>query len=984
MAASNPDFDTSIVMSERFREILRKGLGLLLIGERVEAEAVFTSCKPGNPFEELELELAQGEVGRALSDGSRMIRHGRTALELSGRISHAEAAAQARILLGHGYFLLGEYEEAANILAEVELGTGASAVQKIQSACLRAEAAIFRGEREKADFLIQRAIDESSLYERGEIEEKERQGYFEWMGRLEENASRLAWDFGKADRAKHHAMRALEARISLNDPEALANNYCRLAELYFATGNILKAEEFFENSKSLNIGKRTNANTLLLQGKIYLRAGLWEEARTLGEELKGWAVQKRDFRLIVQVNLFLGETYLRWGMDAGRESKTWEPLVEKAEGCYRQADQLSREKSFEGFPEPSFRLAELSIERGEIGQARTFLSEGKRRMGGTPGVALQGVSRRVAGQIHVAGNEPAEGIMNLRKALSIFSTMGFVYEAALCHEWIGKAQIRSDREVWGRGLEALETAAEMYGRIKAESEKRRVKKEREGLEKRLQEGFEIEVSTAESKAGLAQVDLEPFIEKLVERADTRDLLLKEFTEAISRVNGIGAVVLTGAHPDIEIIAAAGFSEKELKDVLGDFRRFQLSGTDTKFERFHFEELNAESEDVNYWVCCQSAPEDRGKFQILKSLTRMGLEQIHLRIRVEEEVSRRKTAEPTATRSLMDLGFVGVSDVMKKVEADILRIASSKNVVLITGESGTGKEVVAKAIHKSSKRANGPFLTLNCGSMPGQLMESLLFGHRKGAFTGADKDSPGIVRQAQGGTLFLDEIGELPLELQPKLLRLLQEDEIQPLGAEGQVKVDVRIIAATNRDLLEEMEAKKFREDLYYRLDVIKIKLPPLRDRAEDIPHLIHHFLEIENRESMKRTKISEAALNDLISRDWPGNIRELQNAIKRAIAFAKIEDLLMPEDFPLQREAAVPANFDENTILIGFDGKTLEDAIGELRAKMINYTFQLTGRNLTETARQLNLDRNTLVKYMDQLGIERPERRVMKKSITRK
>jgi DNA-binding NtrC family response regulator len=233
------------------------------------------------------------------------------------------------------------------------------------------------------------------------------------------------------------------------------------------------------------------------------------------------------------------------------------------------------------------------------------------------------------------------------------------------------------------------------------------------------------------------------------------------------------------------------------------------------------------------------------------------------------------------------GMIGASPAMEEVFGVLAKIVKTQVTVLVLGESGTGKELVARALHSHGPRKRKPFLAVNCAAISPQLLESELFGHTKGSFTGAHKSRKGYAETADGGTLFLDEIGEMSFDLQAKLLRFLQDGEVRAVGGNATKKVDVRVVAATNRDLLQCVRDGRFREDLYYRLAVITVGMPPLRDRREDIPHLARFVLARNAEEGLPSAEIDDAALARLSERDWPGNIRELQNELTRAAAFAR-------------------------------------------------------------------------------------------------
>jgi DNA-binding NtrC family response regulator len=317
------------------------------------------------------------------------------------------------------------------------------------------------------------------------------------------------------------------------------------------------------------------------------------------------------------------------------------------------------------------------------------------------------------------------------------------------------------------------------------------------------------------------------------------------------------------------------------------------------------------------------------------------------------------------RSVRFENIIGRSRAMQEVFALIRRVAGSQASVLITGESGTGKELVARAIHAHSPRTNRPFVAVNCAAIPETLLESDLFGYKRGAFTDAKTDKPGLFVEAQGGTIFLDEIGELPLTLQPKLLRALQEREIRPLGATKSERVDVRLITATNRHLERRLKEGRFREDLFYRLNVIHIHLPPLRDRTEDVLPLAEHFLTRSAERGGKPLRgFKETAKKLLLAHGWPGNVRELENVVERAVALAE-GDIVTPEDLPPgMRERK---NQDRLTSAL-MQGLTLE----ELERQYIQRVLEAEGGNKTRAAQRLGLDRKTLYRKLEEYAAPEP------------
>ena len=335
------------------------------------------------------------------------------------------------------------------------------------------------------------------------------------------------------------------------------------------------------------------------------------------------------------------------------------------------------------------------------------------------------------------------------------------------------------------------------------------------------------------------------------------------------------------------------------------------------------------------------------------------------LRRENRELRRRASAQSAQLPLEFAGLLARSAAMQRVFKTVAKVADYKTTVLLLGESGTGKELVARALHERSGRASKSFVAVNCGAIPETLLESELFGYRRGAFTGAERDKRGMLDEAEGGTLFLDEIGEIPGSLQVKLLRVLQEETMRPLGDTVDRKTDVRIVAATSRDLAEDVRSGRFREDLYYRLNVLTVELPPLRARKEDVLILAEHFLDREcSRLGKKRLELAPDARRTLLDYPWPGNVRELENAIERAVVLAEGERITA---------ADLPGRIAE-----GRDPIKAFLASGELSVKkterfveetLIRRALDETGGNRTAAAKLLEISHRTLLYKMKEYGI---------------
>jgi two-component system, NtrC family, response regulator AtoC len=328
---------------------------------------------------------------------------------------------------------------------------------------------------------------------------------------------------------------------------------------------------------------------------------------------------------------------------------------------------------------------------------------------------------------------------------------------------------------------------------------------------------------------------------------------------------------------------------------------------------------------------------------------------HGRLRTEV---RRLRVEAAAGKPIH--GILGGSPALRDVVELIRRVADSDATVLVTGESGTGKELISRAVHDLGPRKDKPFVAINCAAVPAGLIESELFGHLKGAFTDAKRSRPGLFAQAAGGTVFLDEIGELPMEMQPKLLRVLQERKVRPVGGEEETPIDCRVVCATNRDLEGEVEAGRFREDLFYRVNVVGIRVPPLRERGSDVLVLANHFAtQIAERTGRPVLGISPEAGRRMLDYDWPGNVRELENCIERAVALCRGVEIAV-DDLPEKVRAHQPTR-----MIVGGDDASDLVTLAEMEQRYVRKVLAAVNGNKSQAARVLGIDRRSLYRRLE-------------------
>ena len=617
---------------------------------------------------------------------------------------------------------------------------------------------------------------------------------------------------------------------------------------------------------------------------------------------------------------------------------------------------------------PQFDALQTTLTAAEALTAADRLAEAEQRLTAAsdaidPRVApaTWGEYLRLRGAVHAKTGAHADAYHDFSQSATLLDLLGERYQAALSHLALGRLVAATGaRSVAERHLsKALET----FAQLGAERDVRETEDARKLL---------TNVGSGEYLASPTDAD-DAIVRRMVDAAALPDLLGRETALALlEAAAGDGAVVFTTRAGEIHVVAHAGCDVNTAR-ALARVGAHGAAGRGA----FFVESLGRTIDGPRLAVV--SSPRPIGhpvmrRLRMIAAVARQGFALCAARDRSVE------TAGPAVEQSLEPLlpGFLSASAAMGRVIEQIQRLQSNDLTVLITGESGTGKELVARAIHAGSHRSAAMFLPYNCTTTGRDLADSQLFGHRRGAFTGAVSDQIGLVRSAASGTLFLDEIGDLPIDVQPKLLRFLEQSEIMPVGETRPQRVDVRVLAATNADLEQRVAEGKFREDLYYRLSVIRIHIPPLRERREEIPHLSTFFL----RESSERLgkpdiQLSSEALDLFSQYWWPGNVRQLKNEIQRAVAMSLPGGTITPGH--LSPEITATRLPGSGTLPIGRSSRggvtaSLAATVEEVERELIQTALDRSEGNISETARSLGLTRRGLYLKLRRLGLEsRPD-----------
>ena len=717
---------------------------------------------------------------------------------------------------------------------------------------------------------------------------------------------------GDLDRAEEVLMRALEVRKPVQFHVTTGAVFDTLAQIHLMRGTYDRASEYLHQAGEA-------------YGGYGAQTGKWYE----------WSVKVLAVKLAIRRGAF-------------------DDAITRANDLVASADIPPADAI-----QADLAACEALLELGRVAEAEQRLLACESRFDPRTSPANWGEFLRVRGALHSRSGQQALAYHDFAQSVNIFDLLGERYQTALAH--LAVARLAADTGARTAAERSLALATPVFQMLGA----------RRDLDDSTAVRAALDAPPTRSERSIELAADDAIVTRLADAAILPDLLARETVTTVQDITGLDAVVA--------FVSPRG-SDPRLLDFRGCDRGEALSlaraAADGAAERngaaLLVAPLDKAADGPRFCVAAgkaEATEPQRRKFRLLTAVARQGFELCSLRERpakASEQQRGERTLEPLLP------GFICASAAMARVADQIQRVQGQTLTVLITGESGTGKDLIARAIHAGSPRRTAAFLPFNCTTMTRDLAGSQLFGHRRGSFTGAMTDQPGLIRSAVGGTLFLDEIGDVPLDVQPQLLRFLEQGEILPIGETRPLAVDVRVLAATNADLEQRVAEGKFREDLYYRLSVIRLEVPPLRARREEIPHLSTFFLrEACDRLAKPEVTLSSATLDVFARYHWPGNVRQLFNEIQRAVAMTTAGGTIEPEHLSSDLSAQRLAGASTAPAAGGWipDAGTLAENIEQVERTIISATLEKTGFNISESARLLGLTRKGLYMKMARLGL---------------
>jgi DNA-binding NtrC family response regulator/tetratricopeptide (TPR) repeat protein len=774
------------------------------------------------------------------------------------------------------------------------------------------------------------------------------------LGKIYSNMAGACWFLKRPQEGIRYLEKAIGYYERTEHKASAALGYNNLGINLMLVGDWNRAQEALERALSLasEIDERGSQIPMILDslGDLNILRGELEEARSYLDRAVTLATENGNKWYSGQALRTLGRCYLAM-RDAGS-------ALEKG----RQALDLAKSiGDRQAICESRLILAEAQLLSGNLASCSEELQKvSDQTTDSATDLGFAGEAQRLLGLLAMAHDDSTLAAQHFARSISIFEMLGDRYRGTRAHYELGRAVAATQPE---RAAEHLAGAVHTFRELGATLDLARAEEALDSLDRNAPE-------QQNERSAVAQL----LTLRLAEAVASRELLLRELAAVLDQETNASRVLIfePAENNHYRIVVAHGCANDEAARLADE-----LSNSRTDAEREKLATTQGASlitlrapnaPPALLFVSPREAITLPGSLSIepLLRVVELGLDVCALRARTHAGPSA-QDSDTLAGSSLMP-GFIHSSPAMTKLVEEVHKIRSSDVTVLVTGESGTGKELVARAIHAISSRRSKVFVPFNCTAVPKELSEGYLFGYRRGAFTGAVQDSPGVIRSAAGGTLFLDEIGDLPLDVQPKLLRFLQEGEIQPLGEQRPAKVDVRIIAATNTDLEEMVAGGRFREDLYYRLNVIRLRVPPLRERRSEIPTIVNYYINhYSTKFGRREVEITPQAIDLLMVCDWPGNVRQLCNEIQRIVARAEDGAVLTPDQLsPELRRMSTPATPQASitplSALASTPGQhvTLSDALSELERRMIAEALRKHSGNISRAARELGLTRRGL------------------------
>ncbi len=775
------------------------------------------------------------------------------------------------------------------------------------------------------------------------------------LGRIYANMAGACWFLKRPQEGIRYLEKAIGYYERTDNRSSAADGYNNLGINLTLTGQWDRAQEALDRALTLasEIDERGAKVSMILDslGELHMLRGHLDEAKNYLERSVSLAKENGNKWYACQALRTLGRCSLDLGDQAGALANGEEALTLAELIGDRQATCESR-----------LILAESHLAAGDLDVCDSELHRFTQEASHLPtDLNFSGDAQRLYGKLAMARRDHGVAAQHFGRSVSIFDMLGDRYRAARAHYELGRTYAITQPV---RAIEHLTRAVNTFRELGAPIDLAAAETALVQLDRSIPSEQRTELPALTQLLTL----------RLAEAVASRELLLRELAAIMRQETEARQILIMerGADGRAHVVVAHGLSQPEAAKLAAALEQLESDDEQQRFAAKHdaliieLRSTNAAPATLYMAPREQATLPARISIEPLLRIVELGMDVCALRSGAQKGTLKPER-ETLAGASLLP-GFIHSSPAMTQLVEEVHKIRSSDVTVLVTGESGTGKELVARAIHAISSRRDKMFVPFNCTAVPRELSEGYLFGYRRGAFTGAVNDSAGVIRTAAAGTLFLDEIGDLPLEVQPKLLRFLQEGEIQPLGEHRPLKVDVRIIAATNTDMEEMVAQGKFREDLYYRLNVIRLRVPPLRERRSEIPTIVNYYINhYSARFGRRDIQITPQASDLLMVSDWPGNVRQLCNEIQRIVARAEDGSVITPEHLsPELKRTGLPALPSSSSGSLGsmqsmsVPSGTLADAFAEVERRMIADALARHNGNISRAARELGLTRRGL------------------------